>query len=95
MTLWYIDTNFISILIGILAIAISLVIVLVRTIIHILERLIKVETNVNIVVDWVKCLNGELSTTKEYNAFNKRLKDAGTKNGCNQHVTDLNDDKTK
>lgn len=39
----------------------------------------KVETNVTLLLQWVACLNGDMSTKKEFRDFLKKLKKKYTK----------------
>ena len=40
----------------------------------------KVETNVKLLLQWVACLNGNMSTEKEFKDFMKKLKEVNKEN---------------
>ena len=48
---------------------------------QVLQRLAKVETNVTILLQWVACLNGEMSDKKEFKDFLKQLKEVAKGKG--------------
>jgi hypothetical protein len=47
---------------------------------QILQRMTKVETNVKLLLQWVACLNGNMSTEKEFKDFMKKLKEVNKEN---------------
>jgi hypothetical protein len=62
--------------------AVALGIYVINALINLNERLAKVETNIGLLLDWVKCLNGEMSTKKEYTDFMKKLKKVTSQKDC-------------
>jgi|GEM_PF-3468218 len=47
---------------------------------QLLQRITKVETNVTLLLQWVACLNGNMSTEKEFRDFLKKLKKVNQEN---------------
>lgn len=68
-------------LIAVLAPAVAIILFLLGLTFSVLQRITKVETNVNLLLQWVACLNGNMSTEKEFNEFLKKLKKV-TKENC-------------
>ena len=63
----------IELLVAILAPTITLSIFLTLQLVSITSRLTKLETNMDLLLQWVACLNGEMSDKKEYKQFLKKL----------------------
>lgn len=68
-------------LIAVLAPAVAIILFLLGLTFSVLQRITKVETNVKLLLQWVACLNGNMSTEKEFNDFLKKLKKV-TKENC-------------
>lgn len=62
-----------EIVIAVSAPTIALSIFLITMLVNITSRLTKLETNMNLLLQWVACLNGEMSDKKEYKQFLKKL----------------------
>jgi len=67
-------------LIAILAPAVAIILFLLGLTFSILQRMTKVETNVTLLLQWVACLNGNMSTEKEFRDFLKKLKKVNQEN---------------
>lgn len=67
--------------IELLIMALSPTIVMLIFVAQVLQRLAKVETNVTILLQWVACLNGEMSDKKEFKDFLKQLKEVAKGKG--------------
>jgi hypothetical protein len=65
----------IEILIGGLGAAVVIGIYLVNLLLNITNRLTALETNTDVLLKWIACLNGELSDKKEYKSFLKELEE--------------------
>jgi hypothetical protein len=63
-----------EIIVAIIAPLVALSIFLITMLINITTRLAKLETNMNLMLQWVACLNGEISDKTEYKKFLKKLK---------------------
>jgi hypothetical protein len=63
----------IEIVLAITAPTIALSIFLITMLINITSRLTALETNMDLLLQWVACLNGEMSDKKEYKQFLKKL----------------------
>lgn len=70
-----------EILIAVIGPTIVILIFTAKMYFEILQRITKVETNVEMLIKWVACLNGEMSTEKEFKDFLKKLK-AVNKQNC-------------
>lgn len=62
-----------EIMVTVIAPVIALSIFLITMLVNITSRLTKLETNMNLLLQWVACLNGEMSDKKEYKQFLKKL----------------------
>jgi len=67
--------------IELLIMALSPTIVMLIFVAQVLQRLAKVETNVTILLQWVACLNGEMSDKKEFKDFLEQLKEVAKGKG--------------
>jgi cell division protein FtsX len=67
-------------LIAILAPAVAIILFLLGLTFQVLQRMTKVETNVTLLLQWVACLNGNMSTEKEFKDFLKKLKKVNQEN---------------
>ena len=63
-----------ELIVAIIAPLVALSIFLITMLINITTRLAKLETNMNLMLQWVACLNGEISDKTEYKKFLKKLK---------------------
>lgn len=63
----------IELMVAILAPTITLCIFLIIQLVSITSRLTKLETNSDLLLKWVACLNGEVSNKKEYKEFLVKL----------------------
>ncbi len=70
----------IEILLTIMAPALALILFFLTLCFSMLQRMTKVETNVSLLLQWVACLNGNMSTEKEFKDFLKRLKKVNKEN---------------
>lgn len=69
-----------DITIALIAPTIAVLIFVITTYAQILQRLVKVETNSKMLIQWVACLNGDMSSEKEVQDFLKKLKKVAKKN---------------
>ena len=69
-----------EIMLTIMAPAIALILYFLTLCFQILQRMSKVETNVSLLLQWVACLNGNMSTEKEFKDFLKKLKEVNREN---------------
>jgi len=67
-------------LFAILAPAVAIILFLLGLTFSVLQRITKVETNVSLLLQWVACLNGNMSTEKEFRDFLKKLKQVNKEN---------------
>lgn len=67
-------------LIAILAPAVAIILFFLTLTFQLLQRMTKVETNVTLLLQWVACLNGNMSTEKEFKDFLKKLKKVNQEN---------------
>lgn len=63
-----------EILLAVIAPAVAILIYLVSLLVTITTRLTALETNMDLMLQWVACLNGEISDKTEYRKFLKKLK---------------------
>lgn len=70
----------IEIILALLSPLIVLLIYLIRLLIDMTSRMATVETNVKLLLQWVACLNGEMSSEKEFKTFLKKLKRVNKEN---------------
>ena len=54
--------------------ALVLMIFITKLLWDLIQRTTKVETNVSMLITWVACLNGDMTTEKEFQTFLKKLK---------------------
>ena len=69
-----------DIILTIIAPAIAICLFFLTLCFSMLQRMTKVETNVSLLLQWVACLNGNMSTEKEFKDFLKRLKKVNKEN---------------
>ena len=69
-----------EIILAIVAPVVALILYFLTLCFQILQRTTKVETNVNLLLQWVACLNGEMSTQKEFKEFLEKLKEVNKEN---------------
>jgi len=67
-------------IIAILGPSVAIIIFLLGLTFSVLQRMTKVETNVTLLLQWVACLNGNMSTEKEFKDFLKKLKKVNQEN---------------
>lgn len=67
-------------LLAIMSPVIALILYFLTLCFQILQRMTKVETNVKLLLQWVACLNGNMSTEKEFKDFMKKLKEVNKEN---------------
>lgn len=69
-----------EVIIAVLAPAVAIILFLLGLTFSVLQRITKVETNVSLLLQWVACLNGNMSTEKEFKDFLKKLKKVNQEN---------------
>jgi hypothetical protein len=62
-----------ELIVTIIAPLVALSIFLITLLVNITSRLTKLETSMDLLLQWVACLNGEISDKKEYKKFLKKL----------------------
>jgi hypothetical protein len=67
-------------LLAIMSPVLALILYFITLFFQILQRMRKVETNVKLLLQWVACLNGNMSTEKEFKDFMKKLKEVNKEN---------------
>lgn len=69
-----------EILIAIMAPAVAMIIFFLGLTFSVLQRMTRVETNVKLLLQWVACLNGNMSNEEEFKTFLKKLKQVNKEN---------------
>ena len=63
-----------EIIVALVAPTVAILLYLISLLIKITTRLTALETNMDLMLQWVACLNGEISDKTEYRKFLKKLK---------------------
>jgi len=71
----------IEIIIAVMAPLIALFIYIASLMLNIVQRMSKVETNVNFMIKWIAALNGEMNGKKEFEEFLEKLKEVAKDKG--------------
>lgn len=69
-----------EIVLAIVAPSVALILYFLTLCLQMLQRMTRVETNVKLLLQWVACLNGDMSTEKEFKTFLKKLKEVNKEN---------------